>query len=148
MIYDDLKKVNNFIALKSTAIGTDTDTVGEEIPFTNYESLFFAIAAESITDGTFTPKIEVQRKSDDGWEVPPVDKLNGYPADGDKILAATLVLADSGKTSKIGVYNVADIYKAARLTIVSTATTVGGTIAAQAILGHARAQQCFTQKPV
>lgn len=148
MIYDDLKKVNNFIALKAIDISTDTDTVGEEISFSGYESLFFAIAGDSITDGDYLPKIEVQEKDGGAWVVPPANKINGYPIDSDKLANAALAVGDDGKTSKVGVYNVADLYKAARLTIVSTNTTIGATLSAQAILGHARAQQCFTQKPV
>lgn len=149
MQYDGLKKTNPFLAFFA-AISTATTTTGNAIPFAGYDSLVFHISAPILTTGKFKPKIMLQQKSDNAWvELTDQSKINGYPIDAaDKLENAVLEgNADEGLTSKVGVYNVQDLYKAVRLDIVSSDTPVG-TIHANAVLGHPNNFQADTQRPV
>lgn len=151
MQYDSLKGPNGqnpYQAFFAALVAAGT-TTGEVIPFAGYDSLTFHIAGAVIANGTFTPKIMVRRKSNNTFEeLTDQTKINGYPTDSltKQANAALATSADSKKTSKIGVYNVQDLFDAARLDIVATGGTVSATIFAMAILGHANNLQLECQK--
>lgn len=152
MQYDILKGIqgtNPFMA-NFAVLTTATTTVGETVLFKGYDAMVFHICAPVLATGTYAPKIMLRQKSDSTFvELTDTTKINGAIPDATasaKILAATLSGAgDAKKCTKIGVYNVQDLYDAVRLDIVSTGT-VSGTIFATAVLGHANNMQCETQK--
>lgn len=152
MQYDILKGTqgtNPFLAFYA-ALTTATTTTGETVLFKGYDALVFHICAPVLATGTYAPKIMVRQKSDSTFvQLTDTTKINGAIPDdttANKILAATLATsADAKKCTKIGVYNVQDLYDAVRLDIISTGT-VSGTIFATAVLGHANNMQCETQK--
>lgn len=152
MQYDILKGVqgtNPFLAFFA-ALTTATTTTGEVVLFKGYNALVFHICAPVLATGTYAPKIMVRKKSDGLFiELTDTTKINGKLPDDSaaaKILAATLSGAsDAKKCTKIGVYNVHDLYDAVRLDIISTGT-VSATIFATCVMGHADNMQAETQK--
>lgn len=124
-------KVSN--ALDATAIA-DTDPVsGEIIDTQGFGSLTFAIKAETIADGSYTPALEHGDEADlsDAAEV-----------DGDLLGAiadATFAATDGGAVKKLG-YNCAGdgTKRFVRLVLTGADITDGGTLSAIAIQGTPR----------
>lgn len=125
-------------ALNTQAIATDTTTAGAIIDTAGFESLTFAVQSGTLTDGSYTVLLQEGDNSDlsDAEAVADADLL-GTEA------GASFALADDNKVTKIG-YSGTKRY--VRLSIVSAATTTGGTLGAVAILGHARYNPNSTQK--
>lgn len=119
--------VSATVALHTTAISSSTTTAGVIIDRAGFRSLEFAILAGTLTDGTYTPKIEEGDESDlsDAATVDASDLL-GTIAD------ATLAATDDNKVKRIG-YKGSKRY--VRLSETSASVSTGGTISAVALLG-------------
>lgn len=115
-------QINTAKALDIQSITTDTTTAGVVIDTHNYNGIEFVIQAGTITDGTFTPKLEhddnVSMVAPD--EVPAAFRIGTYAE-------ATFNSAASGETRRIGYVGKKRYVK---LSFVSTGTTSGGTIGA------------------
>lgn len=114
-------------ALSVGAISSNTTTAGDAITFNGFNSLTFVIQSGTLTDGTYTPKIE---DSEDGVtyaEVTDATKLLGTIAN------ATFIATDDNKVKTIGYIGNKPYVK---LSIVSSGVTSGGTLAATVIKGH------------
>lgn len=118
-------------ARSSAAITTNTTSAGDIIDTHDYQSLEFAILSATITDGTFTPLIEVGNDSGLSDAVTVSSDSNAILG---TVALATFVAADDNTVKKIGVRK--DGYRYARLSLVSTGVTSGGTLGAIAILSH------------
>lgn len=131
MASEDLHSIiNNKVALNYGAISTNTTTVGSIIDTKNFESLEFIIYSGTITDGTFTPKLEAGDEAD-GSDFAEVDEAFILGT----IANATFTGANDNATKRIGFVG-HDRY--VRLSLVSTSVTSGGSLGAVALLGHAR----------
>lgn len=134
MAQKDLEsKLGAEVALSPQAIATDTTTDGAAINMSGAESVMFAIAAGTLTDGDYTP---VVLEGDD-------NNISNASAVADADLLpsgtgqeATAALSTSNTASKLG-------YRGTKqyvfLQLVSANVTSGGTLAAVAIKGD-RAQ--------
>lgn len=121
--------IKPLVALSTTAISSNTTTVGEIIDLQSFESLEFIIQSGNLTDGTYTVLIE--EGEDSG--------LSDASAVDDKDLLGTEALAsfvssEDNTLKKIG-YTGGMRY--ARLSIISASTSTGGTIGAIAVKGNA-----------
>ena len=113
------------VALNTAAISTDTTTAGNIIDMQGFGSVEFIIQSGTLTDGAYTPLVE------DG----DVANLSDAAAVADANLlgteaAAAFALADDDAVKKIGYIG---NKRYVRLSIVSTATTTGGTLSAISI---------------
>ena len=133
-IHDEIKVLS---ARNLAAITSNTTSAGNIIDTAGHESLEFLIYSNALTDGVFTPLIAVGNAAD-------LSDAVTVSSDATKILGtvagATFISTDDNVVKKIGVR--ADGYRYARLSIVSTGVTSGGTLGAVAVLAHA------TIKPV
>lgn len=125
---DQHNSIEQKVGFKTQAVTTNTTTAGEIIDTQGFQSLEYVIQAGTLTDGAYAILIE------DGED----SGLSDAAAVADAQLFGTEALAgfaltDDDKVSKIG-YNGGKRF--VRLSVVSTATTVGGTLGATAILGH------------
>ena len=112
------------VALNTQAITSDTTTVGNIIDMKGKLAVDFAILAGTMTDGTYTAKIEEGDAANlsDAADVPASRLLGALPA---------IVAADDDSVERVGfIKNKRFI----RLSLVSTGTTSGGTLGALAIV--------------
>jgi hypothetical protein len=114
-------------ALNIGAISSNTTTAGTAIDLTGYNSLTFVIQSGTLTDGTYTPKIEESSDNSTFTEVTDTTKLLGT------IAGATFASTDDNAVKTIGYIGNKPYVK---LSIVSTSVTSGGTLGATAIKGH------------
>lgn len=116
-------------ALTPRTISTATATAGSIVDTNGFRSLEFVIASGTLTDGTYTPKLEAGDASDlsDAVEVTAAKGLLGT------IAGATFAATDDNATKRLG-YVGGRRY--VRLTITSATVTSGGTLAAVAVLGN------------
>ena len=127
-LHNNIKVVK---ARSSAAISSDTTSAGDIIDTHDYQSLEFILLSATITDGTYTPLIEVGNNSGLSDAVTVSSDSNAILG---TVALATFVAADDNAVKKIGVRK--DGYRYIRLSIVSTGVTSGGTIGAVAVLGH------------
>jgi len=136
--------VDNKVALKIQQIASDTTTAGEIIDLGAsgevFDSLEFLVQTGTVTDGDYTVLIQHGDESNlsDAANVADADLL------GTEAGASFSADTDDDKTSKIG-YRGAKRY--VRLSIVSTNTSSGAYIGAQALLGHPLDTPKSDQKP-
>lgn len=126
MSFDSKNNIKAVVALNIQAISSDTTTAGSSIDLTGFNSATFAIQSGTLTDGTYTPVIS---DSDDGSTFTAVadDFLIGTEAE------AAFAATDDNAIKTIGYVGGKQYVK---LSIVSASTSSGGTIGAQALLGH------------
>ncbi len=117
-------------ALDVQAITSDTTTAGNILDLANVEAIEFLIAAGVLTDGAYAVLIEDGNDSglSDAAAVADAQLLG---TESDAGFAAT----DDNKVSRIGYIG---NKRFVRLSLVSTGTTVGGTLGAVAVLSHFR----------
>lgn len=133
MAQKDLKNsVITKTAFNIQAISSDTTTNGVIIDTLGYESVTFILQSATLTDGAYLPLIADGDNSG----------LSDAAAVADTFLlgteaAAAFALADDNTTKRIG-YCGKKRY--VRLSIVSSATSSGGTIGAVCVLGNAITQ--------
>ena len=133
MAQKDLKNsVITKTAFNIQAISSNTTTAGVIIDGLGYESSLFIIQSGTLTDGAYT--ILIEDGNDSG--------LSDAAAVADAFLlgteaAASFALADDNTTKRIG-YCGKKRYQ--RLSIVSSATSSGGTLGAVCVLGDAITQ--------
>jgi len=130
MSKDLFNNVNQKIALKVQLVSTDTTTAGEILDRQGYETLTLFPISGILTDGTYNWLVE---DGDDSG-------LSDAAAVSDDFLLGTeaglaMALTDDDKVGKIGYVGVK---RFVRISVVSTATTTGGTVGAIALLGFAR----------
>jgi len=131
--YDLFSRIEVVNALDSTAISTSTTTVGETIDTSSCESLVFAIKSETLTDGAYAVQVFV---SDDSGMAGEVQVIKDYDSADTLISSAiSFALADDNIVKIVGVVSGK---RYARIKIVSTAVTTGGTFSATAIKGNKR----------
>lgn len=126
MTIKDLK--NNIVevnALDIQAISTDTTTAGEIIDTQGFESITFVAQAGTLTDGTYTVKVEVGDNS---------ALSDAADATTDELIGSLPALSASNAVGRVGVLTGK---RYVRLSLVSTSTSTGGTLGAVAIKGHA-----------
>lgn len=119
--------IDALVALTAQVISTDTTTVGEIIDTRDVDGVELLIQSATITDGAYAVLVE---SGDDA-------ALSDAAAIEDKYLLGTeadagFALADDDTVKTIGVKKHGKRY--VRLSIVSTATTSGGTLSATAIV--------------
>ena len=122
---------NNVKVLKartSSAISSNTTSAGDIIDLAGYGSCEFVMLSATLTDGAYAPLIEVGNDSG----LSDAATLTGASLLGTTALGS-FALTDDNAVKKIG-FRV-NSFRYARLSIVSTAVTTGGTIGAIAILG-------------
>lgn len=129
------------VGLKIQEITSDTTTVGEEITNEGFESVEYAFQTGTVTDGDYLPLLE--EADDDGTGSP-----GAFTAVADADLIGTE--AGAGFTAdtdddKIGKLGYRGTKEWTRLSIVSTNTTSGAFVGAQAILGTPRHSPKDTQ---
>lgn len=123
-VFDLHHEVVSRVGLNIGAIATDTDTDGAIIDTAGYESLEFFIQSGTITDGTYTAQLF--HGNDSGLS-------DAAQLTGEEVLgSAVFVAADDNASKRIGYVGKK---RYVRLRIVSTGTTTGGTLGAQAVLG-------------
>jgi hypothetical protein len=129
-LFSELEVVN---ALNSILIDSDTTTVGEIIDTQDKESLVFAVKSETITDGAFEVQVFV---GNDAAMADEVQVTKDYDV-ADTLINDTISFADTDDNivKKVGVVSGK---RYARIKIVSTTTTDGGTFSATAIKGNKR----------
>lgn len=127
---DNHHNVKASSALDTQAITSDTTTAGNIIDTKGFESLEFVIQAGTLTDGAYAVLIEEGDDSglSDAAPVADADLL------GTELLAG-FAATDDDKVSRIGYLG---SKRFARLSLVSTGTTTGGTLGAIAHQSHAR----------
>ena len=126
---DGLSEIKVTRGLIRTAIGSNTTTAGVIIDLQGFDACTWAIYSETLTDGTFTPKIEHDDVVGFGTAVePPAAELVGT------LINATFALTDDNVVKKVGYRG---NKRFVRLSIVSTVVTTGGAVGALAILGEA-----------
>ena len=117
------------MAFKLQTVATDTTTNGEIIDLAGYDSAAFLFQTGTVTDGDYTVLIQEGDESD----------LSDATAVADADLTATEASisftadTDDDKVSKIGYTGVK---RYVRFNIVSTNTSSGAVLGAQAVLGH------------
>lgn len=125
-MHDLHTKISEKVALNIAAITTNTTTNGASVERTGSESLEFVIQSGVLTDGAYAVNVQ---HSDDGsvWAdaVAADDLLGAEPS-----FAAT----DDNVVKSVGYIGGK---KFARIQIVSTGVTTGGTLGAVAVLDHA-----------
>ena len=136
--YDLFSKIEVVNALNVTAIGSSTTTVGATIDTgvsSLPSSLVFAVKSETLTDGAYAVQVFV---SDDSGMAGEVQVTKDYD-NADTLIdsAISFALADDNTVKKVGVVSGK---RYARIKIVSTAVTTGGTLSAIAIKGNKRHQ--------
>ena len=116
----------NRVAFDTKAITIDTTIVGLIIDTKGFESLTFLFQSVSISDGTFTPKIEDGNAANlsDAADVS-TDFLLGT------IAGVTFTVADGDTAKEIGVISKK---RFVRVSIVSTGVSAGGTLSTQVLL--------------
>jgi hypothetical protein len=129
MPMNDLKNnISALVAFNFQEITSDTTTPGNIIDMQGYQALTFIFQAGTITDGTYTPKVEHGENSglSDAAEV----------ADSQLIGTEAAALLDaSNEITKLGYVG----YKRyVRASIVSASTSSGGFVGAVAIRSSAR----------
>lgn len=119
-MYDLHSNIQSNIALANQDITTDTTTAGEIIDTQGFEGFEFIVTTGTITDGAYAFKIET---GNDSGLSDAVDITAVTPA---KVIGDTtaIALAEDDVTKRLGVVE-HDRY--IRLSLVSTATTTGGT---------------------
>ena len=125
MEHDLHSNVKSLIALAVQNIVTDTTTVGAIIDTAGFESLEFLIQSGTLTDGAYALKLEQGDDSglSDAADVPAADILGALTG---------FALTDDDTAKRVGSIGK---MRYQRLSIVSTATTTGGTnFTAQAVL--------------
>ncbi len=117
------------VALNTTAISTNTTTVGNIIDMQGYGSIEFIIQSGTLTDGTYTPLIEEGAVANlsDAAAVADADLLGTEAA---AVFAAT----DDNTVKKLGYIGNS---RYIRISIVSASTTSGGTLSAVSVKGNA-----------
>lgn len=110
-------------------IATDTTSLGNIIDTATYESLEFLLISGTIADGAYA--VSLQEGDDSGLS--DVAAVSADETLGD----ADFALTDDDTSKKIGYIGKK---RYVRLSIVSTATTSGGTLGAIALLGTAQTQ--------
>lgn len=124
---DGHSNIGSVIALANQNITTDTTTVGAIIDTAGFESCEFIVASGTLTDGAYALKLEQGDDSglSDAADVPAAEILGVLTG-----FAAT----DDDTTKRVGTIGKK---RYQRLSIVSTATTTGGTnFSAVAVQGH------------
>lgn len=122
-------------ALNPGAITSNTSTNGLVIDTKGFDSLEFAVQSGTLTDGTYTVKLQhgdVANLSD------------AVDCAADEVIAggaATIAFAatDDNVVKKIG-YRGKAIKRYVRVVVTTTGVTSGGTVAAVAVQGHPAAQ--------
>ena len=117
------------VALKHVAISANGASAGEIIDTNGFRSLEFIIQSGTLTDGTYTPKLEAGDAANlsDAVEVTAALGLLGT------IAGATFAATDDDSVKRLG-YVGGRRY--VRLTVTAASVTTGGMIAAVAVLGH------------
>jgi hypothetical protein len=116
-------------ALEPQAISSDTTTTGAIIDTKDYDGgLYFAMFAYAYTDGTYTMKIE---HGDDSGLSDAADVDSAMLVYG-TLPALTAALAEGGVLAKEGVHSTK---RYVRVSIVSTSTTTGASLAVVAVAG-------------
>jgi hypothetical protein len=115
--------VKQVVALTSQTIDSDTDTYGEDIDMTGFESLEIVLLSGTITDGAYAVSLV------HGDSATPTDDV---PAD-EQLGDADFALADDDTAKRIGYIGKKKIV---RVKITSTSTTDGGLFAGVAVQGH------------
>jgi hypothetical protein len=111
-------------ALDIQAISTDTTTNGDIIDTKDFQSITFVLQAGTLTDGTYTVNIQV---GDDSGLSDAAD------ASADELIGTEPALDTSNTTGRVGLIT---NKRYARLQVVSTSTTSGGTLGAVCVKGH------------
>ena len=114
-------------ALAAQTISTDTTTVGAIIDRKGFEAVTIAMAAATLTDGTYTPLLEEGDDSglSDAAAVADADLIG---TEAGEAFAAT----DDNTVKTLGYIGTK---RYVRLSIVSASTSSGGALSAVAILG-------------
>ena len=125
-------------AFTPQAISTDTTTAGEIIDMQAYGAIEFLLFSGTLTDGTYTPKLEVGDDSglSDAEEVDTAN-LMGTIAD------ATFAASDDDAIKMIGIKHGNKRY--CRISIVSTGTSTGGTMSAIVLKGYNHIEREITE---
>lgn len=126
-MYDLKNDIKVEKALNIGAISTNTTTAGTSVSLFGFNSLTFVIQSGTLTDGTYTPKIEDSEDNSTFTEVTDATKLLGTIAN------ATFTTGNNNLVKTIGYIGNKPYVK---LSIVSTGVTSGGTLGATAIKGH------------
>lgn len=115
-------------AKSSAAISSNTTTAGDIIDMSGYSHGMFIMLSTTLTDGAYAPKIEI---GDDSGLSDAVE-LTGSNLLGTTALGS-FAATDDNAVKRIGFKKLGKRY--ARLSIVSTGVTSGGTIGAVCVLG-------------
>jgi hypothetical protein len=124
---DLLHSLVSSLAKAAAAISTNTTTNGLVIDLQGYESARFDIASATITDGSYTCSLQ-EGTASDGSDMADVA--------ASQVLGSAVFAASDDNTVKSLSYLGSKRY--ARVKIVSTGVTTGGTFSALAILGRQR----------
>lgn len=108
------------VALNTQAITSDTTTVGVIIDMKGKLAVDFAILAGTMTDGTYTAKLEEGDAANlsDAADVPAARLLGSLPV---------ILAAEDNTVQRVGFFK---LKRFVRLSLVSTGTTSGGTLGA------------------
>lgn len=117
MEYDLHSNIQTALALAVQAITTDTTTAGAIIDTAGFESLEYTVTSGTLTDGAYAFKLEEGDDSglSDAADVPAAEILGSLTG---------FALADDDTVKRVGSIGKK---RYQRLSIVSTATTTGGT---------------------
>ena len=116
------------IALNIQAITSDTTTAGAIIDLQGYGAIEFIVQSATLTDGTYTVKLEEGNAANlSDAAVPDTSNVFGS--------LPSFASTDDNVAKRVGYRVGAKRY--VRLSIVSTGTTSGGTLGASALLGNA-----------
>lgn len=128
MEYDGHNDVKGVVALDTAAITTDTTTVGNIVDTLGFETAEFFIQSGTLTDGTYTVILEDGDDSglSDAAVIAAEFRLGSLP--------------DFALTDDDTVFRVGSISKKRfqRLSLLSAATTTGGTLGSTCVLGRAK----------
>lgn len=113
---DQKNSLDAKIAFNSASITSDTTTAGNVIDTAGFDSLTFLNTIGTVTDGTYTPKIEESDESGSGFAA--VDSANLTNT------LASAALSASNTISKIGVSN---FKRYVKFSYVSASTSSGAT---------------------
>jgi len=122
---DLMSNVDDRVGMNIQAISTNTTTSGAIIDTAGYESLVFVVQSGTLTDGTYTIALQEGDNAalSDAATVASANLIGSLP-----VFAAT----DDNVTKRIGFVTTK---RYARLQIVSTGVTTGGTLGCVAVLG-------------
>lgn len=123
--FDIASDLNVTNALNTAAITSNTTTSGTGVDLKGYQAVMFVIKSGTLTDGAYA--INVQESDDNSTytDATAADIVGTEPS---------FALTDDNTAKKVGY--VGD-KRYARIQVVSTSVTSGGTIGAVAVRGHA-----------